>query len=192
MTVQSGRFARVIEFASGMINGVVIQSFATRFPIAQHKHILVKDAYINNVWTVDVSRNLQDWEVNEYVDLLHLFAAVNLYNSLDRLLWDLEKNRMFTVNSLYHYLAGHRENGPIAFPIKMVWKSKAPSCISFLAWKAVKEHNLTVDNLMKIGKIVFNRCFLYKCETKSSNHIMLWCLFTYSLWCTVYGLLGIK
>lgn len=162
------------------------------FAIALKKNILVNEAYNSRVWAVDVSRNLQDWEVNEYEDLLQLLANVRLNNNSDKLIWDLKKNGKFSVNSFYKHLAGHNKNGSFIFPTKMVWKSKAPPCISFFAWEAVKEHILTIDSLIKRRKIIVNRCFLCKCDTETSNHILLWCPFTYSLWRLVYGLMGIN
>lgn len=45
---------------------------------------------------------------------------------------------------------------------------------------------------MRWGKILVNKCFLYKKEVESCNHILLWCLFVYKLWILVYGLLGIS
>lgn len=55
-----------------------VSRFLKNFAIAQHKLMFVKNAYNSNMWTVDVSRNLQDWEVNEYVELLQLLAIVHL------------------------------------------------------------------------------------------------------------------
>lgn len=37
-----------------------------------------------------------------------------------------------------------------------------------------------------------NRCFLCKSEAESCNHILLWCPFSYGLWSSIYGLLGIN
>lgn len=143
LIAQSGRLARVIKFDSGMTYGAAVIALCPGF---------------------QVSRNFQDWEVSEDVELLQLLATIRLNKSPNKLLWDLKKNGKFSVNSFFYYLGGYKEIGPIAFPTKMVWKSKVLLCISFFAWEAVKEHIQTIDNLMKRGKIMVNRCFLCKAD----------------------------
>lgn len=69
---------------------------------------------------VYVFRNLQDWQVNEYEDLLELLANARLNNNSDKLIWDLKKNGKFSVSSFYKHLAGCRENGAVIFSTKML------------------------------------------------------------------------
>lgn len=74
----------------------------------------------------------------------------------------------------------------------MIWKANAPPRTSFFTWKAAKERILTLDNLMKRGIPLTNRCFLCNCNEESCNHILLWCPLTHNLWTLVYSLLGIS
>lgn len=60
-------------------------------------------------WAVDVSKNLQDWEVEEYEDLLQLLATIHLNNNKDKLIWNLKKNGIFSIKSFYRHMVGYRE-----------------------------------------------------------------------------------
>lgn len=50
----------------------------------------------------------------------------------------------------------------------------------------------TLDNLMKRGLTIANRCYLCKTGPESCNHLLLWCSTSYKLWAMVLGLLGIS
>lgn len=39
---------------------------------------------------------------------------------------------------------------------------------------------------------MINGCFLCKAGEESCDHILLWCPAVYSIWSTVYGLLGLS
>lgn len=77
------------------------ESLKDRFPrifaIAQEKCIFVEAIYGNGrmdgVWSVDVVRNLNDWEVGEYEDLLHLVSDVHVTTKRDQVVWKRKKNR---------------------------------------------------------------------------------------------------
>lgn len=172
-------------------NESLISRFPTIFNIAQKKDMLVTEVYNSSVWSVDMSRHLQDWELNEYESLLQFLANVTLNNNADKLIWELKKNGLFSVNSYYKHLAGHKVNDAPIFSTRMVWKTKAPPYVSFFAREDVKERILTIDNLMKREMVFVNRYSSWKCDAETNNHILLWCLLTYSLWCLAYGLLGI-
>lgn len=51
---------------------------------------------------------------------------------------------------------------------------------------------MTLDNLMKRGKVMVNRCFVCKYDAESYNHILLWCPFVSKLWVMVFNLIGIN
>lgn len=136
-----------------------------------------------------VNRNLQDWEIKEYENLLSFLKTIQLNNN--KLIWSLNSNGSFTVKFFYKHLAGHNCSERMDFPAKMIWRTKAPPRVSFFAWEASKDCILTIDNLMKRDIILSNRCFLCKNNAESSNHLLLWCPITYKLWTMVYGLLGI-
>lgn len=71
-------------------------------------------------------------------------------------------------------------------------EANAPPRIAFFTWEVAKEKMLTLDNLMRRGRILVDRCFLCKCNAESCNHILLWCLFSFNLWSIVYSLFGVN
>ena len=74
------------------------------------------------------------------------FLASNLpfMTDGDRLRWNLTKNGDFTIRSYYHKLHG---SSFIAFPLKGIWKVKAPRRVSFFVWTAAWNKILTGDIL---------------------------------------------
>lgn len=43
-------------------------------------------------WSVNVIRNLNDWEIRDYEELLRMLSQFQINNELDQLLWKLNKN----------------------------------------------------------------------------------------------------
>lgn len=64
--------------------------------------------------------------------------------------------------------------------------------VIFFTWETGREFILTINKLMKRGRIMANDCYLCEREAKSCNHILLWCPTMYKLWTMVYELLGIS
>lgn len=139
-----------------------------------------------------VNRNLQDWQIEQYENLLSLLAEFQPTNKEDQLHWSLGNNGKLLVKTFYHHLAGHNRASNSDFLEKMIWKSNALPCITFFTRKAAKQWILTIDNLMKRGITLSNRCFLCKENAESCNHLLLHCPFTQKLLTIVHGLLGIK
>lgn len=51
--------------------------FPSHFDIAQNKDIKVKDVYLGSgTWAVDLTRNLNDWEVDDHMGLLNMLFQV--------------------------------------------------------------------------------------------------------------------
>lgn len=67
--------------------------------ITQSKNMVVKEAYKESndsrVWEVNINRNLNDWEIQEYEALLHLLDSKQLNNELGQVLWKLNQRKIF-------------------------------------------------------------------------------------------------
>lgn len=99
----------------------LMSRFPKIFAIARDKHILLGEAFSvpdHRVYTVSVSRHLNDWEVEEFESLLSLMSTVQLSDNRDRLCWTLRKNKSFSVSSLYRNLNTCRAAGNDCFHIK--------------------------------------------------------------------------
>lgn len=58
----------------------------------------------NTVWVFTTKRNLNDWEVAEFEDLMSTLESVQLLNNDDQMVWNLEKIGIFSVTSYYKFL----------------------------------------------------------------------------------------
>lgn len=80
-------------------------------------------------WDFPLGRNLEDWEVNTYLDLLDgLYQALPHFGKEDRRCWEWETNKTYSVKSYYGVLVEERAeripqpNERIPnFPFKMIW-----------------------------------------------------------------------
>lgn len=57
-------------------------------------------------WSVNVVRNLNDWVVGKYEDILHLLSDVHVTTERDQIVWKPKKNGEISVKSFYEYLMG--------------------------------------------------------------------------------------
>lgn len=111
-----------------------MSSFPLIFAISKDKDITVENAFEGGrFWNVEVKRNLQDWEVEEYENLLQTLATILLSKKEDKLRSNLMKNGNFTVNSFYRFLNGYSPTNQLKFPTKLIWNTQAPPRISFFA-----------------------------------------------------------
>lgn len=62
----------------------------------------------------------------------------------------------------------------------------------FLAWDISRECILTIDKLIKWGKIKVNGCYFCERVAETCNHLFLYCPDVHKLWTIIYGLLGAK
>lgn len=166
------------------------------FAIAQNRNMYVREVYIgigeDRVWNVQLNRNLNDWEIKDYQQLMRIVSQANMGNTPDCKKWTLGKDGIFAVKSYYRQLTLEMGVPVLDFPFKQVWKTKAPPRMTFFTWKACKGSILTINMLMRRGRCMVNRCYLCKMEAESCNHLLLWCPVVYRLWSMIYGLLGIK
>lgn len=79
----------------------------------------------------------------------------------------------------------------VKFPFSMIWDSKAKTSGAFFAWKAATKNIITLNKLIKRGKIMAIGCYLCNYREKTCNHILFWCLFAHRLLSLAYGLLGV-
>lgn len=77
----------------------LMHRFPTICAIAHDKDIHVDKAYLGSDegrdWEVQVCRNLQDWEMDEYCNLLSFLSEIRLGNQKDQRIWKLNKQGQF-------------------------------------------------------------------------------------------------
>ena len=67
-----------------------------------------------------------------------------------------------------------------------------PRRVSFFLWTAANDGILTIDNLIKKGQFLVNRCCLCCCDGELVDHLLLHCKFSHALWCEVFAVFGIQ
>lgn len=81
----------------------------------------------------------------------------------------------FTVKTCYKTL----EEGPyIESPLSWIWKIKGPPRVLIFLWLMLQNIILTVDNLMRRGWVMVNRCCLCKQAMESVKHLFGQCQYT--------------
>lgn len=177
-----------------MVDFKLKDTFPRIYAVARNKE-RVKKAYEavggGWAWNVLIKRNLQDWELEEYVNLLLCLSSFKLVEHKDKRVWKIDKKRGFSVKSFYDFLTMRENNDSVTAPLQQIWKSKALPRIVFFAWEAAKEHILTIDKLRRKGNVLINRCYFCKSDEETCFHLLLGCPVTYGIWSSVLRLMGV-
>ena len=86
--------------------------------------------------------------------------------------WYPSSRKTFAVNSFYKVLhSGSAQH----FPWRTIWKSLAPSKVSFFLWTSALGKVLTTDNIRKRGLIVIDWCCMCKWDGETIDHFLIHC-----------------
>jgi hypothetical protein len=189
--IQSGwsQFAEYVSFSIGSgtsvsfwldqwcEEGVLKGLFPAIYNIAQDKRAKVSNylSWHNDdmVWSVNLVRSLQDWEVEEFMVFMEfLYNQKVKKEEMDSMRWNHTKSGLFEVRSFYGLLSGRSNT---QFPWKNVWKPKIPSKVAFFMWLAAHDKNLTIDNLRRRQHYVVEWCFMCKRGSETGEHLFLHC-----------------
>ena len=121
-----------------------------------------------------------------------MFASLFLYAEAwgdDNLTWKLTKTSVFDVRS-YHKLL----SGPLTdeFPWECIWCAKVPNQVSIFLWTTTRDVILIIDNLVKKGQSLVNRCCLCCCDGEFVDHLLLHCKFSHAVLNEVFEVFGIR
>ena len=95
---------------------------------------------------------------------------------------------MFEVRSYYKLLFGPYNE---VFPWECIWCAKVPKRVSFFLQMAARDGILTIDNLVKRGQTLVNRCHLCCCDGETMDLLFLHCKFSHALWSAIFEVFGI-
>ncbi|RVX01805.1 hypothetical protein CK203_024318 [Vitis vinifera] len=172
-------------------NEVLAQTFPQLFDLAVQRNASVNEMWDSSLgqggWNIRLSRNLNDWELDAFGELMQVLRDLRTSLEEDAVIWKGESHGLFRIRDAYKLLAG---SNVISFPKKGIWVDKVPTKVAFFAWEASWEKVLTLDKLQRRGWQFPNRCFLCGCEEESVNHILLHCIVVRALWEIVLALFG--
>ena len=107
----------------------------------------------------------------------------------DVLNWKNNKKGSFFVRSHYHFLI---KAFSYPFPWSIIWRSWAPMRVSFFAWETSWNRILTIEQLKRRSWNMSNRCYFYKVEEETSDHLILFCKKVTMLWSLLFSLFDVQ
>lgn len=135
--------------------------------------------------SINVNRNLNDWEVDDFDEMWQTLESQRVSTSDDQIVWKLEKMVTFLLCLIIIICVKRMLLAEVDFR-QTHWKTKVPPCIAFFAWEACWERSLTMDRLRSKGRILVNDCYCCLKVGEMCNHLLLWCSTTlfvvFDLW----------
>jgi hypothetical protein len=108
----------------------------------------------HTLWNPSFIRATHDWEIESLDSFLTLYSMNPHSREVDSMVWTPSCHG-FVVKSYYTMLQSGEH---ISFPWKSIWKVKALSRIAFFLWATTLDGILPVDNLIRRGFQLVNRC----------------------------------
>lgn len=138
-------------------------------------------------WTLTFRRFLNGWEVEKMTLFFNtLEQAKNPTCEEDKLMWKVDKDVNFKVNSAYKLMDISTKMKEL-WPWKLIWNVKIPHKVACFTWLVARQSVLTQDSLMKRGRQLCPRCFFCESEIEIVNHLFLPCKVTEKLWMYLHG-----
>lgn len=109
-------------------------------------------------------------------ELMQQLQYLNIQQDVtDTVLWKWEIIKTFTVSSFYRGM----EEYPIVIDIRArAWTIKAPPQVLIFIWLMLRNRILTIDNLVRRGWEIPNRCVLCKRAAETVEHMYNECQYT--------------
>ena len=134
--------------------------FPTLFACATHKDAFLSEVMVRRygrvIWNVTFGRNFNDWEMDTVATFLKMLESKSPVREVaDGSWWRLRRNGRFNIRSWYDAL---RAATPVAFPWRIIWRTKAARRVQFFVWTAAWNKILTCDNLIRRGYSIISWC----------------------------------
>ena len=114
------------------------EQFPNLFNIVRNKSALVAYVFSDTNLNLSFRRTIMGNKLVEWHNMLNLLTEVTLSLSRDKFVWDGQRNRIFSVQSMYHLLM----NIPNNERNKKLWKLKLPLKIKVFCGIYVVERSL--------------------------------------------------
>jgi hypothetical protein len=154
------------------------EQYPALFNIVRHKHDTIQKVMATSPPSVTFRRDLTGPRLNSWNELILRLAPVQLQQGSDVFRWNLTKNGVFSVGSMYSALIE-----PIQ-PVlnnKSIWKMKIPLKTKVFSWYLRRGVILTKDNLAKRNWHGCTKC-VFCHEEETIKHLFFQCQFARSIW----------
>ncbi|CAN1729012.1 Putative ribonuclease H protein At1g65750 [Linum perenne] len=98
------------------------------------------------------------------------------------MIWPLEANGSFSVRSFARELIMQKFPGCSDFPAERIWLRHVPTKVAGFVWQLAHGRVSTMDNLIRRGMIIPNRCVLCGAAEEMIEHLFWTCPFTARVW----------
>lgn len=169
-----------------------MNEFPHLFLIARNPDSTVAENREGNAWNLQLRRNLQDWEIESFIELLSRLGNFSLNPQVrDSIAWNNSIDKVYSVKSGYtHFIT--RNLIIESWPWKLIWKTKLPPKVICFSWTALHEACLTQDNLRRRKIQMANRCYMCHSSLESVNHLLLHCTVASEIWNMFFLLFGLS
>ena len=144
----------------------------------------------HGAWDLDLRRNLKDEESSEAAEVLDIIDDVLLIEGKeDSWYWAEEQSMVFSCKSYFQKLL-KRESVSTFTAGKLIWKSKSPSKVKFLAWLVALNKVNSVDNFQKRwqgNSLNSQWSALCRQNEETTDHIFIHFFYTKEVWCRCWG-----
>ncbi|KAE8685834.1 bromodomain and WD repeat-containing protein 3-like isoform X4 [Hibiscus syriacus] len=135
------------------------------------------------VWNIDTRRNLCDWELDQWLDLMTKLKDFKLTDSVeDFLSWSASGDGLFSVKSCRKELG--KVSGESDLWVKGVWQGLSPPRVEVFLWQLAHQKVAVREELVKRGLQLGDEilCPFCKKQVESVQHLFISCDVVWELW----------
>jgi hypothetical protein len=154
------------------------EQYPALYRIVRHKDVTLQSVMVTSPPTMTFRRDVVGPRLTSWNELLQRLAPIQLVQGKDIFRWELTKNGLFSVKSMYEAL-----KKPVQ-PIlnnKSIWKLRIPLKTKVFAWYLRRGVILTKDNLAKRNWHGCKRC-VFCHEDETIKHLFFQCQFARAIW----------
>ncbi|CAN1753324.1 Putative ribonuclease H protein At1g65750 [Linum perenne] len=154
---------------------------------AQSLDALMCDLYsfVDRSWDIPIRWQLRGGAEAERLGLLvYLQACSPALQTFGppSIVWHLETSGSFSVRSSARELIHSKFGGHDDFPSDVIWNIQVPTKVAGFLWQVAHGNISTIDNLMRRGLSIPNRCVMCEQDSESIWHLFWSCPFASQVW----------
>jgi hypothetical protein len=154
------------------------EKYPALYRIVRHKDVTLQDVMETSPPSMTFRRDVVGPRLASWNELLHKLASVQLVQGKDIFRWELNKNGIFSVKSMYEALI---EAIQPVYNNKNIWKLRMPLKTKVFSWYLRRGVILTKDNLAKRNWHGCKKCVFCQ-EDETIKHLFFHCRFAKAIW----------